>query len=68
MGVVMTGTTFTLIRGRGETEEYIALNVPIQCPLVLLEKARWEQGNALGSKEGNVLGADCRKCAAEEIS
>jgi len=44
------------------------MNVPIQCSLVLLEKARWEQGNALGSKDGSVLGADCRKCAAEELS
>lgn len=64
----MRGTTFKLIRGRGEREKNIALNVPIPCSLVLLEKARWEKCNALGSKEGNVLGADCRKCAAEDIS
>lgn len=64
----MTGTTFTLIRGRRKTENYFVLNVPLQLPLVLLEKARWEQCNALGSKEGTVLGADCRKCAAEEIN
>jgi hypothetical protein len=69
VGVVMRGTTFKLIiRGRGEREKNIALNVPIQCSLVLLKKARWEQGNALGSKDGSVLGADSRKCAAEEIS
>ena len=64
----MRGTTFKLIRAKGEREKNIVLNDPIQCSLVLLEKERWEQGNALGSKDGSVLGADCRKCAAEEIS
>jgi hypothetical protein len=56
MGVVIRGKTFKLI---GEVREE---NVHIQCFLVLLEKGRWEQGN------GSVLGEDCRKCAAEEIS
>jgi hypothetical protein len=55
--------------GEGEgREKNIALDAPIQCSLVLLEKGRWKQGNELGSKEGSVLGADCRKCAAKEIS
>jgi len=62
MGVVIRGKTFKLTGEGGEK------NVHIQCSLVLLEKARWEQGNALGSEDGSVLGADCRKCAAEEIS
>jgi len=64
MGVVIRGKTFKLTEKGGGGEE----NVHIQFSVVLLEKARWEQRNALGSEDGSVLGADCRKCAAEEIS
>ena len=37
----------------------ITVKVPGRCPLVLLVKIGWKQGNALGSEDGKVMGSDC---------
>jgi hypothetical protein len=41
----------------GKTENYTALKVPRQCPLVLLVKVGCKQGKVLASEEGSILGA-----------
>ena len=44
---------FCLRTLHGETENLLSLNVPRQCPLVLLEKIGRRQANASGREEGN---------------
>jgi hypothetical protein len=52
-----------IIIGR-KNKIYTALKVPRQCPLVLLVKVGWKQGEALGS-EGSMLGVDSCEYVAE---
>jgi hypothetical protein len=43
--------------GGEESQEFVALTAHMQCPLVLLVKAGWQQDKALVSAEGKVLGS-----------
>jgi hypothetical protein len=39
----------------GETDEFTAVKVPRQFPLVLLAKVGWSEGKAFGSEEGRAM-------------
>ena len=44
---------------------FTVLRVSIQCPLVLLAKLDWKQGEALGSEKGKVKGSDSSQYGAK---
>lgn len=37
-------------------QEFPALKIPLQCPLVLLAKVGWEDNETLGIEEGKTVG------------
>ena len=48
----------------GGEKKFTALEVPRQCPLVLLVKVSWRESRALGSEKDKVFGSEVLAYAA----